>query len=115
MAGQHVPGGAIVSSINYCIGHNPDIWGSDVENFDPGRWIKGERADPNMLMAFGAGHRACIGRNMAMMSMWKVSTTLLRNYEFMPLPGTTGGTIEMKARGFAELVGGLKCTVKLRM
>ena len=34
---------------------------------------------------------------------------------FMPLPGTTGGTIEMKARGFAELVGGLKCTVKLRM
>jgi cytochrome P450 len=115
MAGQHVPEGAIVSSINYCIGRNPDIWGSGVENFDPGRWIKGERADPNMLMAFGAGHRACIGRNMAMMSMWKVSTTLLRNYEFMPLPGTTGGKIEMKAKGFAELVGGLKCTVKLRM
>jgi cytochrome P450 len=110
MAGQHLPGGTIVSSINYCIGHNRDIWGSDVEEFDLNRWLKGECADPNMLMAFGAGHRACIGRNMAMMSMWKVSTALPRNYEFLPVPGTTGGKIEMEAKGFAELVGGLKCT-----
>jgi cytochrome P450 len=114
MAGRHLPGGTVVSSINYCIGHNRDIWGSDVEEFDPDRWMKGERADPNMLMAFGSGHRACIGRNMAMMSMWKVSTTLLRNYDFVPVAGTTGGKIEMRARGFGELVGGLNCTVKLR-
>ena len=105
MAGQHIPGGTVVSSINYCIGHNPHIWGRDVEEFKLDRWVKGERADQNMLMAFGAGHRACIGRNMAMMSMWKVSATLLRNYEFTPATGTTDGKIEMR---------GLTCTVKSR-
>lgn len=67
-----------------------------------------------MLMAFGAGHRACIARNMAMMSMWKVSATLLRNYEFTPTAGMTDGKIEIRSRGFAELVGGLNCTTKLR-
>ena len=114
MAGQHIPGGTVVSSINYCIGHNPHIWGRDVEEFKPDRWVKGERADQSMLMAFGAGHRACIGRNVAMMSMWKVSATLLRNYEFTPATGTTDGKIEMRSRGLAELVGGLTCTVKSR-
>ena len=116
MAGRHLPGGTVVSSINYCIGHNAAIWGADVEAFDPDRWMIKGGADPNMLMAFGAGHRACIGRNMAMMSMWKVSATLLRNYVFVPAAGTTGGgkEVEMVARGFAELVGGLRCTVKLR-
>ena len=109
MGGQQLPGSIVVSSINYCIGHNSDICGNDVGEFDPDRWIKGERADPNMLMACGAGHRACIGRN-----MWKVSATLLRNYEFVLVAGTTGGKIEMCASGFAELVGGLRCDVKLR-
>jgi cytochrome P450 len=82
MAGQHVPGGTVLSSINYCIDHNPHIWGRDVEEFNPDRLVKGGRADQNMRMAFGAGHRACIARNMAMMSMWKVSAILLRNYEY---------------------------------
>lgn len=65
-------------------------------------------------MAFGTGHRACIGQNMAMMGMWKVSTPLLWNYDFVPVPGMTGGEMEMKAKDLAELVGGLKCTVKGR-
>jgi benzoate 4-monooxygenase len=64
---------------HYCIGHNPNVWGSDIEVFDPDRWMNGEKADASMIMTFGAGHRARIGRNMALISMWKVSTTLLRN------------------------------------
>lgn len=66
MACQHLPRGTVVSSVNYRIGHSPDIWGSSVEGFDPDRWMK---ADANIIMAFGAGHRACIGMNMTMMSM----------------------------------------------
>jgi cytochrome P450 len=69
MARQHPPRGTVVSSINYRIGHNPDIWGSSVEGFDLDCWMKGEEADANIIMAFGAEHRACIGMNMAMMSM----------------------------------------------
>lgn len=114
LAGQEIPGGTIVSSVNYCVGHNEFIWGDDVEVFDPVRWIKGERADPNMILAFGAGHRACIGRNMAMMSMWLVSATLLRNYEFMPVEADPRKKIEIEVRGFGELKGGLRTTVKSR-
>jgi cytochrome P450 len=69
IAGQHVPGVTVVSSINYCIGHNQPIWSKDIEEFNSNRLVKGERTDQNMLMAFGAGHRACIARDMAMMSM----------------------------------------------
>lgn len=86
-----------------------------VEEFNPDRLVKGERADQNMLMVFGAGHRVSIARNTAMTSVWKVSATLLRNYEFTPVAGNIDGKIEIRSRGFAELVGGLNCTTKLRV
>lgn len=46
-------GETVVSSITYCTGRNPDTRGSATEKFDPGRWIKGERTDPDMLIAGG--------------------------------------------------------------
>jgi len=105
MTGQHAPGGTVVSSINYCTGHNPHIWGRGLEEFNPDRLVKGERADQNMVMAFAAGHRVCIARNTAMMSRWKVSATLLRNYEFTPMAGAIGGKIEIRSRGYVGAGG----------
>ena len=70
-----------VSIVNWCLHRNPRIWGHDSDKFNPERFLKGD-ANANLLMPFGTGHRACIGRNVATVSMWKLITTLLRNYSF---------------------------------
>ena len=41
-----------------------------------------EPAKANLLMHFGVGHRACVGRNEALLSMYKIITTLLGKYRF---------------------------------
>lgn len=46
----------------------------DSPDYDP--------AKVNLLMHFGIGHRACIGRNEALLSMYKIIATLLGKYRF---------------------------------
>ena len=48
----------------------------------PERWLDPEKAlSPNNLLPFGAGHRACIGRNVAMISIVKVLIALWKRYD----------------------------------
>lgn len=65
-----------------------------------------------LLMPFGIGHRSCIGRNIAMINILKVTSTLLRNYEFELLDGEE--SLEILHGGVAEKRGPLMCTVKMR-
>jgi cytochrome P450 len=65
-----------------------------------------------LLMPFGMGHRACIGRNIAMMNILKVTTTLLRNYKFEAVDKDE--TLELLHQGVAEKKGPLMCRVEKR-
>ena len=92
--GSFLPTGVIVGMNPYIIARNQDIWGDDAEIFRPERWLRDEehhesdedyqerlrcmnRAD----LSFGAGSRICIGKNLALLEMYKVIATLVMRYK----------------------------------
>lgn len=61
-------------------------------------------------MPFGAGHRMCIGRNIAMANMLKVVTVVLRNYELEAVDKDE--PLKIVTVGIGEKEGPLWCRVK---
>jgi cytochrome P450 len=74
------------SMVNLCLRHNPSVLGPNHNIFNPSRFLpESPSFNPshaNLLLHFGQGPRQCIGRNIAMMSIWEILVALLKNYEF---------------------------------
>jgi cytochrome P450 len=73
--GVSIPGGAVVGCAAYVLHHDPAVF-PDPFVFRPERWIDDEKNGglyrPHMersLIAFGAGLRACLGKNLAMQQL----------------------------------------------
>lgn len=61
-------------------------------------------------MPFGAGHRMCIGRNIAMTNMLKVVSVVLRNYELEAVDKDE--PLKITTVGLGEKEGPLWCRIK---
>jgi cytochrome P450 len=75
---------------NHVLHHNPSLYGLDHDTFNPDRFLPDApdvSARISSLMHFGMGHRACIGRNIALSSMYKIVTTLLGKYDLELVEG----------------------------
>jgi cytochrome P450 len=81
IAGASVPGGTEVSVCNHVVHHNGDIFCSVLHKYMPERCFDAEFSGAANLITFGAGHRACIGRNIAMAEISKLIATLLSRYD----------------------------------
>ena len=90
--GSYVPPGTAVGMNPYIIGRNKSVWGDDADEFRPERWLQldGEndevyqqrlRIMTNSDLTFGGGSRICIGRNIALLEVYKVLATLVSRYE----------------------------------
>ncbi|KAH8888103.1 cytochrome P450 [Thozetella sp. PMI_491] len=83
IAGEHIKQGTSVAVCNHAFHHNPRVWGEDHNIFDPSRWDKPETAArAKYLMHFGLGGRQCIGKTLAQSNIYKLTSTLLNEYEF---------------------------------
>ncbi|KAH7391591.1 putative benzoate 4-monooxygenase cytochrome P450 [Cadophora sp. MPI-SDFR-AT-0126] len=83
IAGSHIPQGTSVAVCNHAFHHNPAVWGEDHNHFDPSRWERPEiAAKSRLLMHFGLGGRQCIGKTVATTNIYKVMSTLLREFHF---------------------------------
>ncbi|KAI1420526.1 cytochrome P450 [Xylaria sp. FL1777] len=84
ICGHHVPGGTVVGTSPWAIHLSSQVWGDDVEEFRPERWLDCE--DPGALrrffFAFGGGTRTCIGRNISWLEIEKLVPTLVMRYDF---------------------------------
>ncbi|KAF2107470.1 putative benzoate 4-monooxygenase cytochrome P450 [Lophiotrema nucula] len=81
IGGEHIPQGTSVAVCNHAFHHNPAVWGDDHNIFDPSRWDKPETAARSRyLMHFGLGGRQCIGKTVAQTNIYKLSSTLLREF-----------------------------------
>ncbi|KAH0287137.1 cytochrome p450 benzoate 4-monooxygenase [Aureobasidium namibiae CBS 147.97] len=81
--GHHFPMGTVLSVPSFTLHHDLDIWGDDVEVFNPDRWLP-ERLTQRQKMAFitfSHGPRACVGQNVAMMELQLIVATLFRRYD----------------------------------
>ncbi|KAH7377446.1 putative P450 monooxygenase [Cadophora sp. MPI-SDFR-AT-0126] len=87
LAGRHFPEGTVVGINPWVIHTDAKIWGHDVHEFRPERWlVEKERLailDQHNL-AFGAGARTCIGKNISILEMTKLLPQLLQKFDFVP-------------------------------
>ncbi|XP_009615501.1 alkane hydroxylase MAH1-like [Nicotiana tomentosiformis] len=75
----------------YAMGRMESIWGKDCLEFKPERWIS-ERGtikhEPSYkFLAFNAGPRTCLGKEVAFTQMKAVAATIIHNYQVQVVEG----------------------------
>ncbi|KAE8336010.1 hypothetical protein BDV24DRAFT_178893 [Aspergillus arachidicola] len=85
IAGQFIPGGTIVGCSPWVIHRREDIFGSDVDTYNPDRWLNASedklKIMNGMMLQFGAGSRTCIGKNISLMEIYKLIPSFLRRFD----------------------------------
>ena len=96
---HHIPAGVKIGIPGGAPGFREFVFGSDVAEFKPERWLQrpdesedeyaGRRKNMEQSdLTFGYGSRACIGRNIANMEIYKVVATMVGIFKF-ELVGTS--------------------------
>lgn len=80
-----LPEGTIVGINPWVLHRDRRIFGEDAEAWNPQRWLDADEAKvkymDHHILSFGAGKRACLGRNIATLELLKVVPALLLRYE----------------------------------
>jgi cytochrome P450 / NADPH-cytochrome P450 reductase len=81
----HLPQGAPVVVLTPMLHRDPQIWGPDAEEFNPGHMAPERRAalPPNAFKPFGSGQRACIGRQFALQEATLVLGMVLQRFDLI--------------------------------
>ena len=116
IAGRVIPPRFAVSASVLSLHRNKEIWGEDADKFVPERWLDvSTREKEKLLMHFGAGHRACIGRNQSLIMIWKAVVETIRRLR-VAVPGAPAAEekAELRVCGFAELAESLVVNISKR-
>ncbi|EZF52947.1 hypothetical protein H103_04034 [Trichophyton rubrum CBS 288.86] len=108
ICGQHIEGGTVVGMSSWVTHHHEQTFGADCDKWRPERWLcKPEQAKymEKCLLTFGAGHRNCIGKNIALLEIYKIVPTLLRRFYFELLDPDEGGDWVVMNRWFVTQRG----------
>lgn len=85
-----IPPGTNISMSTSDVNLDKSIWGDDVEDFRPERWLGHPELD-KWLMTFSKGARVCAGLELAWMEMKLIVATLFRKFD-MTIPDEEGVT-----------------------
>ncbi|KAK4555552.1 hypothetical protein LTR86_007305 [Recurvomyces mirabilis] len=81
-----LPGGIIIGMNPWVAARDPEVYGHDVEIFRPERWLERDEKQLRLMernfLAFGAGARTCLGKNISLLEMGKLVPLVLRRFEF---------------------------------
>ncbi|KAF3387027.1 Cytochrome P450 momooxygenase [Penicillium rolfsii] len=83
--GHKIPRGTAVGISPRAQNRDRAIWGDDADDFRPERWLESEektRYFESVNMTFGGnGPRMCIGRNIALVELFKFMSQILHNFD----------------------------------
>lgn len=84
IAGRFFPEGTVVSVPSYTIHRDPEVWGPDVEEYKPERWLDAETQKQwdMTLNPFSTGPRSCIGRHVALIELQVLIATMFKHFDF---------------------------------
>lgn len=89
IAGHYIPGNTIVGCNPWVLQRRPEIFGDDVDAFRPERWLEASadqlRDMKATMFQFGGGSRTCIGKHIALFSIYKFVPAFLRNFDMKQL------------------------------
>lgn len=75
----------------YAMGRMKFIWGKDCREFKPERWIsergKVKHEPSYKFLAFNAGPRTCLGKEVAFTQMKSVAAAIIHNYNVQVVKG----------------------------
>ncbi|KAH8919358.1 cytochrome P450 [Atractiella rhizophila] len=80
----HIPAGTEIGCQPYTVHRDPEIYGEDVDEWRPERWLEDkERAEVmgRWNFAFGQGQRTCLGIYLAYLQFYLASAAIIRNFE----------------------------------
>ncbi|KAG0278084.1 hypothetical protein BGZ95_004750 [Linnemannia exigua] len=66
----------------WTMGRDTRVWGPDAKEFNPERWLSGEKNSPFKFPAFHAGPRTCLGMQFATAEAMTFIATVFRRFRF---------------------------------
>ncbi|KAL9095874.1 MAG: hypothetical protein Q9165_001871 [Trypethelium subeluteriae] len=81
--GYFIPPGTRVGMSPWVVHREASLYGDDADIWRPERWMCSEEkrtAMYNGLLTFGAGHRSCLGKQLAYFEIYKLIPSLLQRY-----------------------------------
>ncbi|CAI9094097.1 OLC1v1029764C1 [Oldenlandia corymbosa var. corymbosa] len=114
--GTFVPAGSNITYSIYSAGRMKYIWGEDSLEFRPERWMsqdgtKFEPHDQFKFVAFNAGPRICLGKDLAFLQMKSIAGAVLLRHRLTVAPGHK---VEQKMSLTLFMKNGLKVNVHKR-
>ncbi|XP_074558563.1 cytochrome P450 86A2-like [Curcuma longa] len=114
--GTFVPAGSSITYSIYSAGRMKSVWGEDCLDFRPERWLSpdGKRFEPHdsfKFVAFNAGPRVCLGKDLAYLQMKSIAAAVLLRYRLTVAPGHR---IEQKMSLTLFMKNGLRMNVQDR-
>ncbi|CZT18452.1 uncharacterized protein RCC_04297 [Ramularia collo-cygni] len=86
--GKEIPSGSVVGMSAYTMHRDPEIWGPDVLEFNPDRWIgQPSRAKAADIVIFSKGIRNCAGEPLASAELHMGLAFLSRRYDMRLVAG----------------------------
>ncbi|KAF9189411.1 hypothetical protein BGZ51_009644 [Haplosporangium sp. Z 767] len=80
--GTKVYKGEFVSWSSWTMGRSTAIWGPDAKEFNPERWLSGDKPSPTKFPAFHAGPRTCLGQQFATIEAISLTSIIFQNFTF---------------------------------
>ena len=80
-----IPAGTVVGVSPGVVQHHKPTFGDDADSFRPERWLVDDeqkiRAMERAMFQFGAGNHTCLGKNIAVMEVYKLVPSLMCTFE----------------------------------
>ncbi|KAF9913789.1 hypothetical protein BX616_009569 [Lobosporangium transversale] len=80
--GTKVYKGEFVCWSSWAMGRSTASWGHDAREYNPERWLTGEKPSPTKFPSFHAGPRTCLGQQFATLEAVTIMSMLFQRFNF---------------------------------